>query len=75
MPETESICPACESPNLWEEEFTEDGYPHAIYSHCYECGFCWDSKLEENPNDLQSEARGYTIIYQAQEAQLPEQQT
>ena len=62
MPDTQ-LCPACDSPNLWEQDFTEDGYPHAIYRHCYSCGFCWDSRMDDKPDYLAIEAGEYSNIH------------
>ena len=67
MPETESICPACDSPNLWEEDFAEDGYLYAIYKHCYECGFCWNSRLEDNQTEMWSEVQIYNSTADTEE--------
>lgn len=54
-PDTQQ-CPACESSNLWTDE-----YEGTTYKHCYECTFCWNSKLEENPKRLQVEVLSSTL--------------
>ena len=59
MPEIN--CPACDSSRLWEQDFAEDGYQATIYRHCYECGFCWDSKLEGS-DELKTDSSEYASL-------------